>query len=568
MSLSPYFRNKQVLNFNGQDLLDHSGVQTVPLTNNGSVLLGQKLGLGAGVASFADAGYSLWLEMTNTGNTTSNLVLVKSGTPAIIDWGDGTVEEVLQTAPGSYTSHTYSAPYTGAVRIYVNDANAITRIYSTLNHYSFDIATINASVTRISVEGSNTLSGSVAGLTNLTSLIVTGSNTLSGSVAGLTGLTYIYVTGFNTLSGSVAGLTSLTFLYVHGSNTLSGSVAGLTGLTYIYVTGSNTLAWDINDIPANVCYLIITGLNQIATYTAGHTWLATTMQYVYIAPAAGYGLDQTEVDNLLIDLAASTTAWAGAKIVWLAGNNAAPGLNGLIAKAQLEALGCTVTVTAGYPLTNLEYFWCADVGVGLVGGIPDSLEDILVDEVLQSQAVENSLAMTTMANGALAIVGDGTHDYMLTAAFAAALEQPFTIHVVCTVPTDNNAFRMLTYGLSIGTGSIRHNYDSGDDLYGIHFGNFIQNTALSAPGTEELLTAIAEEATNTDNLYRNGTLIVTGNAGAGTLAGLTIMAREIGTLPSNSKIAAVLIQSGAATAGDKAVMAAWVLSKYGITVTW
>ena len=302
MSLSPYFRNKQVLNFNGQDLLDHSGVQTVPLTNNGSVLLGQKLGLGAGVASFADAGYSLWLEMINTGNITSNIVLVKSGTPAIIDWGDGTVEEVLQTAPGSYTSHTYSSSYTGAVRIYVNDANAITEFWSSANHYSFNIATINASVTKISL------------------------------------------TGNNTVSGSIAGLTSLTYLKVQGSTTISGSVAGLTGLTVLYVTGSNTLAWDINDTPAGVYYLRIIGLNQIATYTAGHTWLATTMQYVLISPVAP-GLSETEVDNLLIDLAASTSAWAGSKVVWLAGNNAARSAASDAAVTYLQGLGVTITTS-------------------------------------------------------------------------------------------------------------------------------------------------------------------------------------------------------------------------------
>ncbi|MDA3953113.1 MAG: hypothetical protein PF485_05670 [Bacteroidales bacterium] len=199
-------------------------------------------------------------------------------------------------------------------------------------------------LTYLYVADSNTISGSVAALTSLTYLYVTGSNTLSGSVAALTSLTYLRVLGSNTLSGSVAALTSLTRLQVTGSNTLSGSITGLTSLTFLIVTGSNTLAGDLNPIVSDLtpyCYLVPC---TMIDYTSGATWGNATIN---IQPSAGYGYDSTEIDNMLIDMAASNSL--SGKTITLTGSSAARTAASDIAVTKLETTdsgyvheGCTI----------------------------------------------------------------------------------------------------------------------------------------------------------------------------------------------------------------------------------
>lgn len=131
---------------------------------------------------------------------------------------------------------------------------------------------------------------------------------IGGSIEDLVNLTFLYVTGSNPLSGSVAALTKLTYLRVEGSNTLTGSVAALTKLTYLYVIGSNTLSGDIGGLGTaamvnGITKLVLTGQNQMADYTAGATWSLNDSST--INPAPGYGYSSTEIDNMLIDMAAS-----------------------------------------------------------------------------------------------------------------------------------------------------------------------------------------------------------------------------------------------------------------------
>jgi hypothetical protein len=68
-------------------------------------------------------------------------------------------------------------------------------------------------------------------------------------------------------------MNTLTYLYVVGSNTLSGSVAGLTNLTYLYVLGSNTLSGDLGstDVLNGITTFILNPCGM-DTYTSGATW--------------------------------------------------------------------------------------------------------------------------------------------------------------------------------------------------------------------------------------------------------------------------------------------------------
>ena len=263
-------------------------------------------------------------EFSNIAATTSNLKLDKTGTNAWVEWGDGKIEQVSKT---EYTSHTYASAFTGNVRIWSDDGNPITAFYSSDNKYSFDIADLTAS------------------LPNLTYIAIYGYNTLFGDIANApVNLTTITIYGYNTLFGDIANApVNLTTITIYGYNTLSGNIANApVNLTYIQITGSNTLSGDIANAPVNLTYIQITGSNTISAYTAGRTW-ANNQRYIYLAPFAGSGLDATEVDNLLIDLAV-VASWTTEKVVWLAGNNAARTAASDAAVATLIGKGVSVTV--------------------------------------------------------------------------------------------------------------------------------------------------------------------------------------------------------------------------------
>ena len=187
------------------------------------------------------------------------------------------------------------------------------------------------------------ISGDVSGLTNLNYLQIGGSNTISGNVSGLTNLTRLYVGGSNTISGDVSGLTNLDYLYVTGSNTISGDVSGLTRLTYLYVGGSNTISGDVGGSGTSAVVNGITNVRlspcRMSEYTAGAIWSLTDTSY--INPSPGYGYSATEIDNILIDMAASLGTVSG-KTITLQGTSAARTSASNTAVATLNGKGWTI----------------------------------------------------------------------------------------------------------------------------------------------------------------------------------------------------------------------------------
>lgn len=79
-------------------------------------------------------------------------------------------------------------------------------------------------------------------------------------------------------------------------------------MVYFRCAGSNTISGDLSDLPSELTYFRCEGSNTISDYTAPHTW-SNSINYIKLIQAVGSGLDETEVDNLLIDLASAT--WAG-----------------------------------------------------------------------------------------------------------------------------------------------------------------------------------------------------------------------------------------------------------------
>lgn len=360
-----------------------------------------------------------------------------------VDWGDGTIDSFL--AGTRNPTHTYSTPYTGEIKVVIDDLSAITslnigsntdinpisgalsiltteikkltnltllnlgsNIYTngiasdlpslltfvsiTNTNLSGGVSDLPTGLLHVNIQGNNSLTGTTSQLpTNITFLILYGANTLSGNVSGLPRtITTLYVYGNNILSGDVAGLPpNLNQVGIHGFNILSGDVAGFPStITFIIdITGSNTISGDISDLPTNLIDITLTGNNtisgDIATapsvmtfmqitgnntlggdlaflpvgikfiyvggslctingYTNGvRTW-NSTMNTVKIAPVSG-GLSTTEVDNLLIELAAQVSTWIPYKIVSILGGSSPRSAASNAAVATLTGEGVTVT---------------------------------------------------------------------------------------------------------------------------------------------------------------------------------------------------------------------------------
>jgi hypothetical protein len=268
-----------------------------------------------------------------------------------------------------------------------------------LNTISGDIANIPSSVQTFNVRGNNTISGNIANIpASVTYFYLSGSNFISGDISTLKSSlnTFYAVSGTNTLTGELGSLAiacpSITVFSVYGANQISGNISDLPGTLnnfnmygYNVVSGSlvdikpamrnflwrsfGTITGNINtipsgliqcsitvltsniypagpsagtctvfgnlaDIPNSVNYFSLQGGTGSLTYTT-KTW--PTMDYFSISQKATYGLNQSQVNDLLIDLAAAT--WSGAsKILYLAGSNAAPDYGNSTVTAAIATL--------------------------------------------------------------------------------------------------------------------------------------------------------------------------------------------------------------------------------------
>lgn len=254
-----------------------------------------------------------------------------------------------------------------------------------------NLITSYTALTRFVVYGVNTLSGDVVDLPpNLINIQIDGANTLSGDIADLpSSLTYVYIDGVNTIGGLTSGfaLSGVTTFVIAGQNTISGDISylgsvsqqlGISGnyssisgnlidtartLVYLNIEGNNTLAGLVSDLPPNVINCTISGINTISgdiaidlpisltyialesvgassliyTHTVAHPWASNMRKVSFTQPIA---FTTTEIDNILIDLAASTTSWSSDKTINLSGVRSTASD---AAVSTLTGLGVTIT---------------------------------------------------------------------------------------------------------------------------------------------------------------------------------------------------------------------------------
>ena len=266
--------------------------------------------------------YTASFVITSTGDGTgvttfrvvvsNDVVFTLDGNGRFYSDASGTADEsTTWTATAGATRIRYIKCSSGSSNLIFDDGRRVTGWGDTSPVLGYATAT-----------GSPTLTSGV-GLSKLTSLITlfigaSGGST-PGDISNLTSLTYLrVVTGSSILTGSISNLTSLTFLRLQASHTLSGDF------------GVNNVADGING------WFDFIGGNMV-DYTAGATWENVNIN---ISPDAGYGLSSTEIDNMLIDMAASQTL--SGKTITLQGSNAAR------TSASDTAYGILTTTDSGY----------------------------------------------------------------------------------------------------------------------------------------------------------------------------------------------------------------------------
>lgn len=164
---------------------------------------------------------------------------------------------------------------------------------------------------------------------------------------------------------------------------------------------------------------------------------------------------------------------------------------------------------------------------------------------------------TAGAGGQPAVKADGGD--VLHSATITTITQPFTL--VCILTGEDND----SVPIAGDDGSLRFLYGAGT-RWAIYFGNYLQSATTADFGSAHLMVVLASGGSS--QIEKDGTALVTGNAGTGTATSVTLFGG--GNTPVNPSVAALsfgAIYSGDARTDPKwTQFKAWVTSHYGITV--
>ena len=244
--------------------------------------------------SFDIGDYGLVMSFVDNAADTSTIQLKDLDDNACkVDWGDGNLQVI------STSAETESLITPTFVKIY--SRNSLSYFKTTNNNFCFNVSILPCFLIYLEVYGSNTIFGY---LTSLPSSLLT-----------------LRLSGGTVITGDVSGFPSY--------------------LSSIVLFSNNTCFGDFSDLPSFITKVLIGGQNKINDYRSPRVW-SNNMDYVQLLPIAGFGLDSTEVDNLLIDLSGVVT-WIGSKIINISGNNEARTAASDAAVATLQGKGVTVT---------------------------------------------------------------------------------------------------------------------------------------------------------------------------------------------------------------------------------
>lgn len=166
--------------------------------------------------------------------------------------------------------------------------------------------------------------------------------TISKTLSNILTLKNINVTGNNTIVCDITNMTSLITFRCNGPN-IGGSINNLVNLTNLFADYQNRITGDLGGSGTSAICNGITLLQmdfcRFTEYTSGATW--TLIMSSTINPSVGYGYSSTEIDNMLIDMAASLGT-VSEKTITLKGSSAARTSASDAAVSTLNGKGWTV----------------------------------------------------------------------------------------------------------------------------------------------------------------------------------------------------------------------------------
>lgn len=184
---------------------------------------------------------------------------------------------------------------------------------------SGSLTPINKSITNFTITGNNAVTIDITDFINLTELVIAGGANASGSITLLVKITNLNLScTTNTVGGSLTNLVDLLTAFFSGSNTIGGIINGLTKLTSIEGRGNTEVGGDPGLMVSASLIKFYWLTSRFTEYTEGATWGNAN---ITIITAVGYGLNQSEQANLLIDVNNSAGGSSG-KAITLAGSNA------------------------------------------------------------------------------------------------------------------------------------------------------------------------------------------------------------------------------------------------------
>lgn len=226
-----------------------------------------------------------------------------------------------------------------------------TLILRGFNTISGDVLTLpRGIISALSIQGSNTLSGSVINLPpDLIQVEILGFNTITGDVAGFpASLITITIIGNNVLFGNLANFPALIHtITIGGLNIISGTLSGIPSIASIFqIGGHNTISGDVALVPTSITIFDVTSTTStINAYTSGVKTWAASMKTIKVIPGIN-GLSSTDVDNMLIEIAAQVTSWTGGtKVLSILGASDARTVASDAAVLIIESFGVTVNTT-------------------------------------------------------------------------------------------------------------------------------------------------------------------------------------------------------------------------------
>lgn len=213
-----------------------------------------------------------------------------SGTGFWVDWGDGSLLELVQhTGIGNSitTTHTYSSSGPWAQK-WIGDLSSITYLDLQSEDYSFDLSSLSSMI-------------------NLSNLYLNGSPLINGNLSSFSGMQLVVLRLFGCplIEGNLSDLSSMismTSLYLHGCVLVEGNLSSLSSMTSMGVLSLHGCALIEGDIGSLASMVSVSTLALydcplfIYTTTALPQWNNAVLNF------SSCGLSTVEIDALIYDL--------------------------------------------------------------------------------------------------------------------------------------------------------------------------------------------------------------------------------------------------------------------------